>query len=216
MYLVNFWPKTSSHWNLIQTTRQEPCGCPASHRTWFWLVRSRCTWVGLPCLAFNYFHIFLPNFEPIRAHTYTNCLLYALHENITLCTCNPPHPHPYTYDTLVYITMDTDCNSSATPRVEVGPLLLCSTRYATKELRAAVYKRVVVDGRGFKAANGGGCQKFLLRWRRRFFPIWILVLHAEIIWVVNSYLKIRPVLRLFCTYANDVATRQGWVLSQNQ
>ena len=50
--------------------------------------------------------------------------------------------------------MNTDCSSSATPRVEMGSLrLYCSA----KDLRAAVCKSFLEDGLliGFKPVNGG-------------------------------------------------------------
>ena len=50
--------------------------------------------------------------------------------------------------------MDTDCSLFATPRVEVGSvyIIVCTA----KELRAAVCKRFLEDGRAVKAGNGGG------------------------------------------------------------
>ena len=65
LYLVTLVPKTSTFYNQVQITRQEPYDWPASHRTCFWLEKQ----VHLVLSTLSRFQLFLANFEPIRGHT---------------------------------------------------------------------------------------------------------------------------------------------------
>lgn len=150
------------------------------------------------------FPLFLPNSELIRGRTYTvSCTPY---------TKTSPHGVRTTYhiDTpkiRSYIsTMVTDCNSSATPRVEMGSHLVHTAvpRSNFEPPSAAAPRR----WSRLQSWQRRGRQKGFCCGVRGLFPFKYWCLHAEKgTGSEHFYLKLTPIL-LSCTCANDVATKQ--------
>ena len=136
-----FWTRNRYTPKTSKITRQEQCDWPASH--------------GVPDFGMNG-----PG-TPKSVYN-VNCFCRISNQSDFICKLHPirptrTHHHttsiraPHRHHTLVYSTVDNGlqfvCRRPRRRELSFG---------AANELRAAVCKRFLEDGRGFKAGNGGG------------------------------------------------------------